>query len=75
MGVEANTVGNAAVNGGLGATVGSAIAGALVASPSEPGESTPPMHFLTPHIEISMADPPSAFSPGQVRNAEFFLMV
>lgn len=53
------------VNGGPGATLGSAI----VASPSEPGDSTPPMHFLTPHIEISMADPPNAFSPGQSDHA------
>lgn len=28
--------------------------------------ATPPMHFLTPHVEISMADAPS-FSPTQVR--------
>ena len=55
------------VNGSLGATMGSAIAGALGGSAcNEPGESTPPMHFLTPHIEISMADPPNAYSPGQV---------
>lgn len=69
LGVEPNSIANSAVNGGLGATVGSAIAGALVATPSEPGESTPPMHFLTPHVEISMADPPCAYSPGQSEHA------
>lgn len=25
--------------------------------------ATPPMHFLTPHVEISMADAPASFSP------------
>jgi hypothetical protein len=29
--------------------------------------ATPPMHFLTPHVEISMADAPASFSPAQVR--------
>ncbi|XP_034245660.1 DNA-binding protein Ikaros isoform X2 [Thrips palmi] len=67
LGIE--TSGNPGVNGGLGATLGSAIAGALVASPIESGESTPPMHFLTPHVEISMADPPGAYSPGQNEHA------
>lgn len=28
--------------------------------------ATPPMHFLTPHVEISMADAPASFSPIQV---------
>jgi hypothetical protein len=28
--------------------------------------ATPPMHFLTPHVEISMADAPASFSPAQV---------
>ncbi|XP_044731118.1 zinc finger protein ztf-16 isoform X2 [Chrysoperla carnea] len=27
--------------------------------------ATPPMHFLTPHVEISMADAPASFSPSQ----------
>ncbi|KAJ9591050.1 hypothetical protein L9F63_027743, partial [Diploptera punctata] len=27
--------------------------------------ATPPMHFLTPHVEISMADAPASFSPAQ----------
>ncbi|GLV35677.1 uncharacterized protein CBL_01172 [Carabus blaptoides fortunei] len=27
--------------------------------------ATPPMHFLTPHVEISMADAPASFSPIQ----------
>ncbi|XP_046995354.1 zinc finger protein sdz-12 [Schistocerca americana] len=27
--------------------------------------ATPPMHFLTPHVEISMADAPTPFSPSQ----------
>lgn len=60
---------NPTVNGHLGATVGSAIAGALGASQGEPGERTPPMHFLTPHIEISMPDPPRAYSPVQSEHA------
>ena len=30
--------------------------------------ATPPMHFLTPHVEISMADAPASFSPAQVCN-------
>lgn len=47
-----------------------------VASYSDSGDSTgarsadnatPPMHFLTPHVEISMADAPASFSPVQVR--------
>lgn len=30
--------------------------------------ATPPMHFLTPHVEISMADAPvPGFSPNPVR--------
>jgi len=28
--------------------------------------ATPPMHFLTPHVEISMADAPASFSPAPV---------
>lgn len=32
--------------------------------------ATPPMHFLTPHVEISMADATS-FSPQQVNVAQF----
>jgi len=34
--------------------------------------STPPMHFLTPHIEISMADPANSLS--QVRISHTFLL-
>lgn len=34
--------------------------------------ATPPMHFLTPHVEISMADaPPPVFSPSLVRKISF----
>nr|CAD7590085.1 unnamed protein product [Timema genevievae] len=31
--------------------------------------ATPPMHFLTPHVEISMADAPAPFSPARVEQA------
>lgn len=39
--------------------------------------ATPPMHFLTPHVEISMTDSPttpSAFSPTQVGRCCFAIL-
>lgn len=57
----------------LGA-LGSSLSVSVAATYSDSGESngarsvdnaTPPMHYLTPHVEISMADNNETFSPGQ----------
>ncbi|XP_049888166.1 zinc finger protein ztf-16 isoform X2 [Pectinophora gossypiella] len=57
----------------LGA-LGSGLSVSVAAAYSDSGESngarsvdnaTPPMHYLTPHVEISMADNNETFSPGQ----------
>lgn len=57
----------------LGA-LGSGLSVSVAAAYSDSGDSngarsvdnaTPPMHYLTPHVEISMADNNETFSPGQ----------
>lgn len=57
----------------LGA-LGSSLSVSVAATYSDSGDSngarsvdnaTPPMHYLTPHVEISMADNNETFSPGQ----------
>lgn len=35
--------------------------------------ATPPMHYLTPHVEISMADNNETFSPGQTNHLGEFI--
>lgn len=66
------TMDPAAMNA-LGA-LGSGLSVSVAAAYSDSGESngarsvdnaTPPMHYLTPHVEISMADNNETFSPGQ----------
>lgn len=60
----------------LGA-LGSGLSVSVAAAYSDSGDSngarsvdnaTPPMHYLTPHVEISMADNNETFSPGQTNH-------
>ncbi|XP_026326642.1 DNA-binding protein Ikaros isoform X2 [Hyposmocoma kahamanoa] len=60
----------------LGA-LGSGLSVSVAAAYSDSGDSngarsvdnaTPPMHYLTPHVEISMADNNETFSPGQANH-------
>lgn len=69
------TMDPAAMNA-LGA-LGSGLSVSVAAAYSDSGESngarsvdnaTPPMHYLTPHVEISMADNNETFSPGQTNH-------
>lgn len=62
------------LDGSLSSLTGLSVS--VAASYSDSGDSTgarsadnatPPMHFLTPHVEISMADAPASFSPVQVK--------
>ncbi|XP_026491366.2 zinc finger protein ztf-16 [Vanessa tameamea] len=59
--------------------LGSGLSVSMAAAYSDSGDSngarsvdnaTPPMHYLTPHVEISMADNNETFSPGQTNNQE-----
>lgn len=60
----------------LGA-LGSGLSVSVAAAYSDSGDSngarsvdnaTPPMHYLTPHVEISMADNNETYSPGQLNH-------
>ncbi|KAG6450706.1 zinc finger protein ztf-16 isoform X1 [Manduca sexta] len=56
--------------GALGASLSVSVAAAYSDSGDSNGarsvdNATPPMHYLTPHVEISMADNNETFSPGQ----------
>lgn len=56
--------------GALGSGLSVSVAAAYSDSGDSNGErsvdnATPPMHYLTPHVEISMADNNETFSPGQ----------
>ncbi|RVE48951.1 hypothetical protein evm_006413 [Chilo suppressalis] len=62
----------------LGA-LGSGLSVSVAAAYSDSGDSngarsvdnaTPPMHYLTPHVEISMADNNETFSPGQTNHSD-----
>lgn len=57
--------------------LGSGLSVSVAAAYSDSGDSngarsvdnaTPPMHYLTPHVEISMADNNETFSPGQTNH-------
>lgn len=59
--------------------LGSGLSVSVAAAYSDSGDSngarsvdnaTPPMHYLTPHVEISMADNNETFSPGQTNHQE-----
>lgn len=64
--------------GALG-SLGPGLSVSVAATYSDSGDSTgarstdnatPPMHFLTPHVEISMADNNETYSPGQSNNTQ-----
>ncbi|XP_038213101.1 zinc finger protein ztf-16 isoform X2 [Zerene cesonia] len=59
--------------GALGSGLSVSVAAAYSDSGDSNGErsvdnATPPMHYLTPHVEISMADNNDTFSPGQTNH-------
>ncbi|CAK1551964.1 unnamed protein product [Leptosia nina] len=59
--------------GALGSGLSVSVAAAYSDSGDSNGErsvdnATPPMHYLTPHVEISMADNNETFSPGQTNH-------
>ncbi|XP_041972863.1 zinc finger protein ztf-16-like [Aricia agestis] len=61
--------------GALGSGLSVSVAAAYSDSGDSNGErsvdnATPPMHYLTPHVEISMADNNETFSPGQNNHTE-----
>ncbi|CAG9563278.1 unnamed protein product [Danaus chrysippus] len=61
--------------GALGSGLSVSVAAAYSDSGDSNGErsvdnATPPMHYLTPHVEISMADNNETFSPGQNNHQE-----
>lgn len=75
--------GDGSLENSLGAlgSLGPGLSVSVAASYSDSGDSngarstdnaTPPMHYLTPHVEISMADN-ETYSPGQSNNSQGML--
>lgn len=70
--------------GALGSGLSVSVAAAYSDSGDSNGErsvdnATPPMHYLTPHVEISMADNNETFSPGQTNHmgnsSDYFYLI